>query len=328
MKKIFVLLFSVLNLTVLLAQKNKGLTMEEFQQAKTFDIKDLDKDDYAKFGDNKYIVERYEDRKPYFITGDDGKKKRIDLYSLSIKGDDAPLGTMIYYTTETGKRYISCIPNNFSDGKVWEKYFEDIHGIDKVEPFFVLKLSYVLSKEFSYLRYNATLKGEEANRAEAGTYGNDICFPGEDLVAMADGSKKMIKDVQLGDQIVVANEADHSTKVTTVSQVMAHDEKNYALTKLTVVKSMISDNGHNIALTIQQLSATPNHPMQTFDGVKNIGAIQIGENIECVNPKNGQLEQFKVWDTEEKAGGVQKVYNLETKEGNTFIMNGVIVRQK
>jgi len=56
----------------------RALTMEEYTKAKTFKVKDLDNDTYVKF-DNTYVLDRYEMRKPYFITGDDGLKKRIDL---------------------------------------------------------------------------------------------------------------------------------------------------------------------------------------------------------------------------------------------------------
>jgi hypothetical protein len=35
-----------------------------------------------------------------------------------------------------------------------------------------------------------------------------------------------------------------------------------------------------------------------------------------------------VWGREESAGGVQPVYNIVADGGSTFIMNGVMVRQK
>src|SRR4051794_37079196 len=79
------------------AQVPKGISMEEYEKAKTFVIKDLDNDTYAKFGNNAYVLDRYEGRKPYFVTGDDGLRKRIDLYTLSSKADGTVLGTMIYY---------------------------------------------------------------------------------------------------------------------------------------------------------------------------------------------------------------------------------------
>src|SRR5688572_4463014 len=76
--------------------KPRPISMVEYDKAKSFTIKDLDKDTYAKF-DNKYILDRYEMRKPYFVTGDDGLKKRIDLYKLVAKDSMQELGTMIFY---------------------------------------------------------------------------------------------------------------------------------------------------------------------------------------------------------------------------------------
>jgi hypothetical protein len=58
-----------------------ALTMAEYEKAKTFSPADLDKDSYVKF-ENAYIIDRNDFGKPYFITGDDGLKKRIDLYKL------------------------------------------------------------------------------------------------------------------------------------------------------------------------------------------------------------------------------------------------------
>jgi len=82
------LLFTVCTLyiaTISLAQDKKvnprPLTMDEYTKALTYKIGDLDKDTYVKF-DNTYVLDRYENRKPYFITGSDGLKKRIDLYKF------------------------------------------------------------------------------------------------------------------------------------------------------------------------------------------------------------------------------------------------------
>ena len=59
----------------------RPLTMDEYEKAKSYVVKDLDNDTYVKFGTD-YVLDRYEMRKPYFITGEDGLKKRVDLYKL------------------------------------------------------------------------------------------------------------------------------------------------------------------------------------------------------------------------------------------------------
>lgn len=331
MEKYFLASFLfIMTLGYMQAQNAKGITLEEYAKAKTFTIKDLDNDTYVKFDNNKYVLDRYEGRKPYIITGNDSLKKRIDLYSLLNKADQKELGTVIYYTNENGKLYTVCLPNAFADKKVWETYFEDIHAIDKEESDFVLKLSYVLSKEYSYQSYKSSLKGKEIDRSEAATYGTDICFPGDGEVTLANGKKKAIKEIQPGDEIVTADPTTHSTSLVKVKQLIAHDAKNYAITQLLLIsaKEQVTNRGYEIRLHKKELEATPNHPMMTRKGVKKIGSIKEGEEIFCFNEQTEKYELFIVWDKSEKAQGVQKVYNIDAAGGRTLIVNGVVVLQK
>ena len=81
MKNLFVLILVTITTINSIAQsenKIRPLTKAEYDKAKAFKINDLDKDTYVKF-ENKYVLDRYAVRKPYFVTGDDGLKKRIDL---------------------------------------------------------------------------------------------------------------------------------------------------------------------------------------------------------------------------------------------------------
>ena len=211
----------------------RPLTMAEYDKAKTFTIKDLDKDTYAKF-ENTYILDRYELRKPYLITGDDGLQKRIDLYKLVAKDGMQELGTVIFYTNEKGKQYTALQPNFTADGKVWEKYFEDIHAIDKEEKNFVLKLSYVLSKEMSFQLYKALNSGKDL-KADMGTYGTNICFPGDQQVAMFDGSTKSLNEIKTGDRVITVDPVTKQSTAVQVKQLVQHEAKNYAITTLVVI---------------------------------------------------------------------------------------------
>ncbi len=307
---------------------SRPLTMVEYDKAKTFAIADLDKDTYVKF-ENTYILDRYEARKPYFITGDDGMKKRMDLYKLVAKEGMQELGLMVFYTTEKGKVYKALMPNFTADSKVWEHYFEDIHAIDKVEANFVLKLSYVLSKEMGYQLYKAINQGKDLSK-DAGTYGSDICFPGSDEVAMADGTKKLLKDIKQGDVVLTFDAVTKQSVAVKVKGLTTHDPKNYAITTLLLVKSIetINNNGIAVLLNSKALQATPNHPIQTISNIKEAGKIIIGEQLYCFNETNKTNELYTVWQTTEQAGGTQKVYNIVAEGGTTFIMNNVVVRQK
>ena len=306
---------------------NRALTMVEYDKAKTFSVGDLDKDTYVKF-ENTYILDRGGFGKPYFITGDDGMKKRIDLYKLILKDGRVELGTAIYYTTEKGKRYTAIMPGYKAEGKVWEKYFEDIHAIDKEEKFYVLKLSYVLSKELGFQLYRASTgaNGAAMNR-EAGTYGNDICFPGDMQVMMVGGATKQLSEVRAGDRVVTVDPATHISTTVTVKELTVHAAKNYTVTSVMLL-SATEGSDKVVTLVSKVLQATPNHPMVTAEGDKKMGELKEGDKVLCLDEKTGRYQEFMVWDKTESAGGVQPVYNIVAGGGSTFIMNGVMVLQK
>ncbi|MES2647729.1 MAG: hypothetical protein V4717_12680 [Bacteroidota bacterium] len=308
------------------ATPSRSLTMEEYEKAKTFNIKDLNKDTYVKF-DNMYVLDRYESKKPYFITGDDSLKKRLDIYKLLAKDGMQELGVMLFYTNEKGVLYKAVLPGLSADGKVWERYFEDIHAIDKTEKNFVLKLSYVLSRELSFQLYKA--QGKEVSKEE-GTYGTDICFPGDNEVEMADGSVKALRDILEGDQVSTIDPVTKIKHVARVQSLSIHTEKNYAITEMTLISASNVEykNGIHTRLSSKQLKATPNHPVTTNAGIKNAGAVQVGEQVFCLDEHTGTYKPFTVWHTREYAGGVQKVYNIVADAGDTFIMNSVMVMQK
>jgi hypothetical protein len=293
---------------------SRALTMAEYEKVKGFSVSDLDKDTYVKF-ENAYVLDKNGFGRPYFITGDDGKKKRIDLYRVILRDGRVELGTMIYYTNETGKLWAACMPGYKADGKVWEKYFEDIHAIEKVETNFVLKLSYVLSKELGYQFYRNG--GKEVSR-EAGTYGNDICFPGDMAVEMVGGGRKPVSEVKAGDAVLTVDPATGRAKGVKVSQLTVHEAKNYAITRLVLVAAREMGE-RNVVLSSRILEATPNHPMV---GGKKAGELVVGDKVVCDDGV------FVVWDKTEGAGGVQKVYNIVADGGSTLIMNGVVVKQK
>ena len=308
------------------ADTGRAITMAEYEKAKAFSVKDLDKDTYVKF-ENLYILDRYEGKKPYFITGDDGLKKRIDLYKLLAKQGMQTLGTMIFYTNETGKLFKAVLPGLNADPKIWEHYFEDIHAIDKEEKNFVLKLSYVLSKELSFQIYKA--EGKPVSK-ESATYGNDICFTGDNEVELGDGSNKLLKDIVEGDIIKSYDPGLQKESLVTVRSLTVHPPKNYAVTELQLIRTQEFEtvNSHQVVIYSNTLKATPNHPVKTANGITSIGKVKTGDRIVCYNDRQNAYEQFTVWNKREFTEGVQPVYNIVADGGESFIMNSVIVLQK
>ncbi|QKJ29995.1 hypothetical protein HQ865_09575 [Mucilaginibacter mali] len=310
------------------APNPRPLTMDEYNKAQTFAIADLDKDTYVKF-ENTYVLDRYEARKPYFITGTDGLKKRIDLYKLIAKDGMQEIGMMVFYTNEKGKLYKAVVPDFTADAKVWDKYFNDIDNINKEEANFILKLSYVLSKEMAFQQYKV-LNGGKDMKEENATYGNDICFPGDEEVTMANGSKKLLNNIKPGDEVISIDPTTKAASVVKVKELTTHDAKNYALTRLVLVSVITKDTkeGQLVNLNSKVLQATPNHPMMTKDGNIKIGQIAEGQEVLCLNEQTGKYEAFTVLQKSEKGGGVQKVYNIVADGGSTLLMNGVMVMQK
>ena len=309
------------------ATASQPLTMEEYKKAKTFSVKDLDKDTYVKF-ENTFVLDRYEMRPPYFVTGDDGLKKRIDLYTLLRKGDTDPLGTLIYYTTEEGKRYTALQPGIAADDNIWAQYFEDIHAIDRQEKNFVLKLSYVLSKELSFQLHKAINSGKAAVR-EGNTYGTNICFPGNQWVTMADGTRKQLSAINKGDRIVTMDE-NNKTATAEVARVVMHDEETYAVTELLLLQALEKTTaaGTEVRLHTKTLSATPNHPIASAGGRKTVGEIGIGERLLCYDEHTNLSTTYTVWNTTHKSSSKQKVYNVELAGTNQLLINNVVVLQK
>jgi len=335
MKRIFfALCLLAAGMTAARAQDTSGraLTLAEYDKSKTFTVGDLDKDTYIKI-ENTYILDRNDFGKPYFITGDDGLKKRIDLYKLILKEGRVELGTVVFYTTETGQRYTACLPGYKAPPKIWEKYFEDIHAIDKTEKNFVLKLSYVLSKElgFQLYRANSMAQGKDPSKErETGTYGNDICFPGNMLVTLAGGHKRSLRDIKAGDEVVTVDPATYRATTVKVKELTVHAAKNYAITELLLLSAAekTTGAGREVRLATQLLRATPNHPMVTTLGNKKMGELSEGDEVVCLDGKTGHYLQYRVWRKTESAGGLQKVYNIVAGSGSTFVMNDVMVLQK
>jgi predicted ribosome-associated RNA-binding protein Tma20 len=176
----------------------------------------------------------------------------------------------------------------------------------------------------SFQLYKAMNSGKDMKQ-ESGTYGTDICFPGNQVVAMANGSKKLLKTIKPGDKVITVDPATKRSAVVTVTQLKEHEAKNYALTKLLVIAA--DETANEIKLTTKVLQATPNHPMITTSK-KKMSEVVIGDEVVCFDKNANTYQTYKVFNKTEAAGGTQKVYNMVVNGGSTFVVNGVIVMQK
>lgn len=331
MKIVFLVSILIIPVTLIAQSEDNAprpITMEEYELAHTFEVSDLDTDTYVKVGDGDYILDRYELRRPIFITGDDGVQKRVDIYKLVEHENLVELGLLFFYTNENDEVFKALMPNYTADGEVWERYFEDIHAIDKVEKEYVLKLSYVMSRELSFQMFKNMQGGEFVE--EDATYGSDICFPGDQMVELADGGLKQMKDIVPGDKILTHDPASNSQTMTTVDELLAHTPSNYAITKLTLMHSERSEqtDGVFVDLSIKELKATPNHPMTTSAGEMEISMVEIGDEILSWNEKDHAYQLYMVVNSREITEGDQPVYSIKASDESPIKINGVLVRQK
>lgn len=324
----FFALLSIIGFSQTKTPNPRPLTLDEYKKALTYQIANLDQDTYVKF-DNAYVLDRYEGRKPYFITGTDKLKKRIDLYKLIAKEGLQELGTMVFYTSETGKKFQVLVPNFTAEFKVWDQYFRDVDQINLEEKNFSLKLSYVLSKELSFQQYKIINGGKDL-KEESATYGSDICFPGEEWVDLRNGSKKFIKNLIPGDEIKSLDPSSHQAFFIKVKSLTVHPAKNYALTRLVLVHAEEIQHPLYTSVNLKSLiiEGTPNHPMPTQTGSKKLGDLDLGESILGIDEASRETLSYQILQKNTITQGAQKVYNIVADQGSNMVLNGVVVLQK
>jgi hypothetical protein len=306
----------------------RGMTAEEYKIAREVTVEDLDHDTYVKLADGKYVLDRYEMKPPYFITGDSGVKKRIDLYKLVDRASMGELGLIAFFTNvEAGETFNLVIPNMATSGEVWNLYFDDIHQHDREEKDVALKMSYILSKEVAYLMQKSS--GVDMSAMDAAGSDYDFCFPAQALVTMADGSMKKIADIEGGDAVITyeANE-----KVTTkVVSVSVHKKADIKLSKVilipevTLTATVSFDDSY--VTSVVELVATGNHPVMTEAGRKTIETLKPGDVMYRHHPMTNALEKYKVGFTAHDFDTTSTVYNLTTEAGS-YLVDDVMILGK
>jgi hypothetical protein len=164
----------------------------------------------------------------------------------------------------------------------------------------------------------------------AGTYGTDICFPGDQLVLLSNGTQKALRDIRSGDEIISPDATSHQASIIRVKELVKHPAANYAITRLLVLHTAEQDTKemHIVYLSGKVLQATPNHPVLTVAGKKQMGTVTTGDQLLCMDDHTHTLLTYTVVNKTEAAGGMQPVYNIIAAGGDTFMMNNIMVLQK
>lgn len=305
----------------------RGMTQEEYALAKTVQVDDLDNDTYVKIGEGDYVLDRYDMKPPYFITGDSGIKKRIDVYKMLDRESMGELGLVVYFTnTEAEETFNLVIPNMASKGDVWNMYFDDIHQYDREEGDVALKMSYVLSKEVAYLMQKSS--GVDMSAMDQDNSDYDFCFAADALVTMADGSEKMISEIEIGDIVLTLDQG--ISKPVKVEGIDTHQKAEISLAKAVLFpleNITASLAGADLNITATELVATANHPVLTADGKKALGELQTGDVLLKYDAHSGQSVKYKVHFVAPIYDTVSKVYNLDV-DGDSYLINQVLVLEK
>ena len=304
----------------------RGMTQEEYTLAKTAEVEDLDNDTYVKIGEGDYVLDRYEMKQPYFITGDSGIKKRLDIYKMLDRESMGELGLVVYFTnTEANETFNLVIPNMATKGDVWNMYFDDIHQHDREEGDVALKMSYVLSKEVAYLMQKSS--GVDMSAMDQDNSDYDFCFAPDALVSMADGSQKPISEVKVGDMVLSLQQG--VSQPVRVEGIDIHQKSEIVLSKVLMfpVEEVIASlEGAQVSGAVE-LVATANHPVATAEGKKALGELQPGDVLFSYDAQTGREVEYEVYFVAPAYDKVQRVYNLDV-EGETYLVNDIAVLEK
>lgn len=321
-------IFLLLNISVAVAQprENKGMSPEAYNTAKEVKIDDLDNDTYVKVADGNYVLDRYDMKPPYFITGDSGVKKRIDIYKFLDRETMSELGLVAFFTnTETNTTFNLVIPNLMSPAEVWNIYFDDIHQHDREENDVALKMSYVLSKEVAYLMQKSS--GVDMSALDESNSDYDFCFPATALVTLSDGSRKTIAELAVGEE-VAAYENGQMIR-TKIESIKVHKRNNITLSRalLTPEETVTAATSGIYHASATELIATANHPVVTEEGKKAMEDLKAGDVVYYFNQMTLKFERYQVFLVNNNFDTIDKVYNLTTQHSN-YIVNDVVVSEK
>jgi hypothetical protein len=152
-----------------------------------------------------------------------------------------------------------------------------------------------------------------------------VCFPGDAMVTMADGTGKKISEIKPGEFVLSFDKEKKRICPTLVKQVQMH-EGSFPMMKLKF------DDPQNDLLASTEaivstsfLEATANHPVMTTQGVKPLSEIKINDIIYLYS--DNTRKEVKVVSIKPNTYSAGKVYNLITEYGNYFV-NGIMVMMK
>lgn len=218
---------------------------------------------------------------------------------------------MIYKNNEGVVKYF-CIPTQASSSEVWDKCFADLRDTN-------LQTTAYLPITWALMNLVGQLTNDYTN----------ICFPKGSMVLTKNMEYKAIENITNADTLIIFDTIANKLTKSKIKELIIHNESEYRIYKLTFVQTeeVYASNTQHFVTSDKTIEATPNHPILTSLGVKRIDEVKIDDEVFFVN-SSGEVVKHKVSKIQENFTKARSVYNVTLENGNTFIVNGVVVLTK
>lgn len=318
MRKLFYSIIALLITVTTFAQEvaKTGIKNTEYDLIKKISIKNLDKDTYIK--DGGFVLDN--STQPYVFKFSDGLERRIYVYKVMEATNMSEIANlMVFATPKNGKQIPLIIPNPLAEKEVWGKYIDDLKEGEKTIMGFSSCIAFVMAKEFS------GVSGDKSKDEDKYEY----CFPDNAMVTLADGSLKEISKITAGEAVLTYNMATNSVEETLVEKVQIHENKAFALTKISLIdpNTMMEVSLNTLKYDLKVLEATANHPVLTAKGITKMGEVKVGDILYFYDKDEKMVKEYQVFTTQKNSKMVEKVYNLITQKNN-YLVNSIVVQKK
>lgn len=303
MKFLFTIFFALCSCAF--AQDNqRGITLAEYTKVKTVVLKNVEKKTYIR--EQGFIFDRPEESL-FSFNLNDGIERKIYLYQIMDGSSTKNIGSLAVFTMQ-GKQISLAIPNKLAPNDVWTQYLNDLKASNKAADGLAVCIAFMFSKGVTEITKDSTLQET-----------NDLCFPTETFINLADGNEKPIAEVKIGDSVtgIVPGK---------VVQVDFH-EGTFHLNRI-----LVRPNGQAWVSThlkggLIALEATQNHPVLTLMGKRTVGQLKKGDWLFVRDAVSGRYLTAEIAKIEINARTVSQVFNLKT-EGGTYEAESIIVLDK
>jgi hypothetical protein len=147
-----------------------------------------------------------------------------------------------------------------------------------------------------------------------------LCFPAGVYVSLADGSRKRIEDIKVGDKVLDLNQTPSVVKGVDVHQ------GNFNIGALSFnMPEKVDFVSNNASQNTVLLEATLNHPLSINGKKVTLNDVKIGDSVLQIT--DNQIVKTKINRFDKNYRTVKTVYNLRTT-GKGFFVNGYGVFNK